>query len=230
MKNKILYLIILLFFITNGAFAQSEFRVSAGFGGYFTSDFGGGVENTNLGRLFSRIKTPYLGGGAFIFLDATFVELNFGGFMIQGEWEESFIVHGPPPSEGYPATYKFNALGIGLDIGVIGKYPFAVSEKLSLFHLLGITYRAMLALAEEGYKVYNPDEYSTLWFNFGGGLDYSITKNIYLRAGIFYGIRLKNEFEKKTIEHLNTSSWGDDVIDNFLGHGLEIKFAVGFRF
>ena len=228
MKNKLLYLIIFMVFITNRAFPQSEFRVSAGFGGYFTSDFGGGVENTNLGRLFSHIKTPYFGGGAFVFLDATFVELNFGGFMIKGEWEEFFLLYGP--GGVYPATYKFNSLGIGLDIGLLGKYPFAVSEKITVFPFLGITYRAILALAEEGYKIYDPDEYNTLWFNFGGGLDYSITDNIYLRTGILYGIRLINEFERKTIERLNTSSWGDDVINNILGHGLEIKLAVGFRF
>jgi hypothetical protein len=119
---------------------------------------------------------------------------------------------------------------MGLDIGVLGKYPFAVSEKLSVFPLLGITYRVMLSAKMDGedYEGFGPDgdggpgDFSALWFKFGGGLDYSFTEKVYLRGSLLYGIRLANKMENDMKD-----DWDADPL---LGHGLEVKIAVGYKF
>ena len=214
--------IIVIIFVAYGLFAQPEFKLSAGFGGYFTSDFGGGVEGTGMGFIFTNMKTPYFGGGAFVFFDATFVELNLGFFGVGGEWEDYVFT-------GSASINKFNLSGVGLDLGVFGKYPFTISEKLSVFPLLGISYRAMLFIKIDDVSEYTTD-FNALWFRFGGGLDYSFTNNIYLRTGIYYGIRLENKFEKDEVVLLNEVTMGMANIYNLLGHGLEMKLAVGFRF
>jgi hypothetical protein len=73
--KKLMLLSVLAMVAAGGVFALPEFKLSAGGGGYFTSDFGGGVEASMSGQTMS-IKTPYAGGGGFVFFDATFAELS----------------------------------------------------------------------------------------------------------------------------------------------------------
>jgi opacity protein-like surface antigen len=122
---------------------------------------------------------------------------------------------------------------MGLDIGVLGKYPFTISEKLSVFPLLGITYRVALSVKSGGEKSDDPGDNSALWFKFGGGLDYALTEKLYLRGSLLYGIRLANKFEKDLEDSYKAlgSGLGMDVSTKTLrGHGLEVKIAVGYKF
>ncbi|MDR0758979.1 MAG: outer membrane beta-barrel protein [Treponema sp.] len=221
--KKFMLLSVLAAVAVGGAFAAPEFKVSAGAGGYFASDFGGGAEASSGGETMS-IKTPYFGGGGFAFLDATYVEVSLGVF-------------------GGGGTVKYEVSGesedsdmsvMGLDIGLLGKYPFAVSEKLSVFPLLGITYRVMLSVKDEdGDQVQNSDgddaagDFSALWFKFGGGLDISFTDHVYMRGEALYGLRLANTFEKDLVDQYESP--GVDT-KTLLGHGLDIKIALGYRF
>jgi predicted S18 family serine protease len=66
MAKKVLVLTVLAVVIAGGAFAQ--IKPSAGVGGYFTSDFGGGAEESQGGGTVT-IEMPYAGGGGFAFLD-----------------------------------------------------------------------------------------------------------------------------------------------------------------
>jgi hypothetical protein len=247
MAKKIIVIMILAAFGAAGAFAQPKFRLSGGVGEYITSDFGGGVEATarmtdTWGEVWQRkighMKTPYGGAGVFWFLDATYVELNMGLFGAFGSWEEN--------RRAYPTrrtTIKHEMVGVGGDIGLTVKYPFSVNEKLEIFPLLGITYRTMLmTLDNKEYE--NSENFDTLWFKFGGGFDYSFIDIVYLRVGILYGFRLKNKYEKDTNGYLdsllnysggiimppNSPTRNNTSVDSRLGHGLEIKCAVGFRF
>jgi hypothetical protein len=226
MAKKGVFIITLVTLVTVGGFAQSEFKLSIGAGGYFTSDFGGGVEASVSG--FGKImdfKTPYAGGGGFIFLDATFVELSLGLFSAGGTWKVQEFITGESVNLNYSAS--------GLDIGLLGKYPFVISEQLTLFPVLGITYRSILSAKLDSEKDDDPGELSALWFKFGGGLDYSFTNNIFLRVGASYGLRLKNEFEKDGADLFKTSGSLSGIrvnTETLLGHGLDIKLAIGYRF
>jgi hypothetical protein len=115
----------------------------------------------------------------------------------------------------------------GLDIGLLGKYPFAVNEKLSVFPLLGISYRIMLAVKDQAGNAMgnSAGDFSALWFRAGGGLDLSFTDHLYVRGGLLYGLRLANKFESDTVDSLS----GADA-NTLLGHGLEVRIAVGYRF
>ena len=62
-------------------------------------------------------------------------------------------------------------------------------------------------------------DFNTLWFKFGGGLDYDLSETMFLRSSLLYGIRLSNKIEK---------DW-EDGGDTRLGHGLDIRVGVGFR-
>jgi opacity protein-like surface antigen len=119
----------------------------------------------------------------------------------------------------------------GLDIGVLAKYPFTLNEKLSLFPLLGITYRIMLSVKATDNKElwYSGDDaknFNALWFKFGGGLDFSFTQQIYLRGEAAYGMRLANDKEQHMGDNAPVSV---EKRDQKRGHGLEIKIAAGYR-
>jgi hypothetical protein len=221
MRKTGLLVLVLAAFAAAGAFALPEFKISAGAGGYFTSDFGGGVE-ASMGGYTMSVKTPYAGGGGFAFLDATYAELSLGFFGGGGTSKTEMPA-------GFGSSEEIDFSITGLDIGLLGKYPFAVSDKLTVFPLLGITYRVMLSVKEKesGIEYDDPGDFSALWFKLGGGLDYSFTDALFLRGDLLYGLRLANKMEKDMIDDMDYPGADTKAL---LGHGLEVKLAIGYRF
>jgi len=218
-KGLLVLVIVAVMAASSNAFAQMpELKLSAGAGGYFTSDFGGGGEGS-VYPYHEAFKPLYAGGGGFVFFDATFVELSLGFFAASGDVK-------------YYGDYKLmmerDTSYTGLDISLLGKYPFALGEHVTLFPLLGITYRHFTSVKPDIDKLSKPGDLSALWFQLGGGVDYSFTEHIYARLGVLYGIRLKNKWEKDLANYLKTTYDGNGEIR--LGHGLDVKLAVGYRF
>jgi opacity protein-like surface antigen len=209
-KGLVVFMVLAVLVVGN-AFAQMpELKLSAGAGGYFTSDFGGGWEGKVSGD-YAEMKFPYAGGGGFAFFDATFAEVSLGFFAASGKLKGYGLY-----SSSSDVSYT------GLDISLLGKYPFTLTEQFTLFPLLGIDYRRFVSAKRNGTKQNNAGDYSALWFKLGAGADYHFTEHIFARLGLLYGLRLANKYEKD----LKASSGGDT---NF-GHGLDVKLAVGYRF
>jgi hypothetical protein len=116
----------------------------------------------------------------------------------------------------------------GLDIGLLGKYPFALGEHFTLFPLLGFAYRHFTSVKKDGIREGTPGEFSAFWFKFGGGVDYAVTGTIYVRLGVVYGIRLANEREKGELDYYKNS--GFPTTETSLGHGPDIKLAIGYKY
>jgi opacity protein-like surface antigen len=213
MTKRMFSFLVLAIVIAGGVFAQ-RFSISAGAGEYFTSDFGGGIEASISGQTVS-VKTPYAGGGGFVFFDATYAELSLGIFGAGGPFKQ----------EGSGQSSESGMAFMGLDIGLLVKYPFSINDRLALFPLLGVTYRLMLSAKDADknqYKNFSGDDvdsgdFSALWLSLGGGLDFFVTDNVYIRHVENYGIRLANTFE-------------NDADKTLLGHGFEMRFSVGYRF
>jgi opacity protein-like surface antigen len=231
--KKIVFLLVLAALVTGGAFAQAPFRISVGAGGLIGGDFGGGAKGSAsfLGVSMSEeTKTPYFGGGGFAFVDLTYAELSLG---ILGGGGTAKMTQ---KMGGQSQSFEYDVSLAALNIGLLGKYPFTLNEKLSLFPLLGIEYRAVLSAKIDGEKVDDPVDLSALWFKFGGGLDYSFTDNIYLRFEALYGIRIRNKFEKDMKNILNDqldiikAAGGSGEAKTRLGHGLTAALALGYRF
>ena len=219
-KKRVLVLVLAMVGIAGGVFALPEFKLSAGGGGYFTNDFGGGVET---GDPKVSYKTPYAGGGGFVFFDATYAEVDVGFFGGGGKFK----------MESGSSTTEVDTSYMGLDIGLLAKYPFALGEKFTLSPLLGITYRFMLSAKMDGTNYQNsdgddaPGDFSALWIRLGGGLDYSLTSNLFLRGQALYGLRLENGYE---YDHTGANASATNGGSRLLGHGLEVRIAAGYRF
>ena len=218
-RNLSLSLLVLMFAVAaaGGAFAQPELKLSAGAGGYFASDFGGGWQYAGSGGTDITYKTPYAGGGGWLFFDAAFAEASLGFFA----------------AGGYMSYFENNSMEqisdmpyAGLDIGLMGKYPFALGERFTLFPLLGIAYRSFISVKIDGKDDVAKD-WSALWFKLGGGADYAFTDHVYARLNVVYGIRLANNLEKEWV-HYAQATFGNG--ETRLGHGLDVKLAAGYTF
>jgi len=132
MKRKILVLV-LVAFVTGGAFAQGEFSI----GGGFIFD---GARVSYRDRWLNHHASSF-GFGGFVFLGAAFAELSIaftGGF-----YEESFRRE---YRFGYFRDSNFSSSFFAMGLSLLGKFPFALgSGSLTVFPLLGIGANLMLS-------------------------------------------------------------------------------------
>ncbi|MDR2807663.1 MAG: porin family protein [Spirochaetaceae bacterium] len=153
-------------------------------------------------------KSSGFGGGLNLFFDATYAEVNINLLFANEKGEDD--------DKGLDTT--------NLVLGVVGKYPFALGEKLSVFPFIGIDYRIALGASYDGTKVEDSDviadSFNALSVLFGAGVDYNITGSLYVRGELGFGIT----FNTKSEDDIK-----DSIDSNFKGK-IPIKIAVGYRF
>ena len=229
MLKKSLLILALLIFISGGIFALPKFTVSAGIGTYFTSDFGGGLEfqydKPPYGAVKFSITESYFGGGGFLFLDVTYIEISAGFFYVPGKMN----------IKSYEEGIGIDFQGFGIDSSIFLKYPFIINDRAAVFPLLGICYRAFISteVKTEGSDTESRlmesifDGLNVIWFKAGAGFDYSFGGSVFLRAEFLYGIRYLNGFESDILDYFKMmGTVGEKTLP---GHGLEVKLAIGFR-
>ena len=206
-NKKVLMALLLGALVAGGVFAQPAFKMSVGGGGLLELGTSGG------GKFSGHAVDMYLpavAGGGFAFFDATYAEASFG---FAGGFARIM-------SEGSPNR---DMSVLQLNLSLLGKYPFELTEKFTLFPLLGIGYQITLSVKDDdGNKMEPASDLNALWFKLGVGGDYSFTDNIYLRFSALFGIRTKTQVEKDMID--------DYGADSVLGTGITAKIAVGYRF
>jgi hypothetical protein len=235
MKRYFLALALIVLSVT--AWGQNKLDLSFGGGAVFGTDFGGGIENkiNYAGQSFAATApVNYMGGGIHAFFDATYIEaaagLLFGGGTLKTKIESSLISQTQTIGD-----YNF----MGLNLGIVGKYPFAVSPRIKLFPLVGIDYLIALSIKFEDEKVDDPTDWNQLWFKFGGGIDFNINTSLYFRLEALYGFRLPSKGEKDFTDYLKSGlqdefqqQYGiapDITSDTLLGHGLTVRAAIGYK-
>ncbi|MDR2728247.1 MAG: hypothetical protein LBB56_03880 [Chitinispirillales bacterium] len=232
--------------------------MSGGGGAFLGSNFGGGLKASFPGITLLEANTPYTGGGVYGFLDAQYVEVSAGIMFTGGkiklksdlndlgdfgggefddddfdddEFDDMFndLLAGEPKTSGTL-----------LNLGLLFKYPFPASESVTLFTAAGFEYSICLSQKIEDEKLEKAGDNSRLWFKFGGGADFELSKNIYLRASLFYGIGMKNKLEKDLGKFANDMlEYMDDEMGGLAefisvkavtAYSLDIKAGIGFRF
>jgi hypothetical protein len=225
----------------SGGGAKKPGLFSAGGGGLFTADFTkytltSEATSGENGRDGDSSDTVLVGGGINLFFDAAYAEVNLGLVFGQSNSTNSKV----KDTEGYHPT-DISALRIG----ALGKYPIALNNKFTVFPALGLDYEIVLSAKNDGkdgtYPVSDStagsnedgsprkgadatEALSALWFKAGVGGDYALTDALYLRGEFLYGLRLHNKMEKYGLDTKNSE------VDSVVGHGLDVKVAVGYRF
>jgi opacity protein-like surface antigen len=242
-KMKKLFLVIFICIgLSLPAWGQNGFSFSIGGGGYIANDFGGGFESSI--SLFGQSITaslpmPYSGGGGYIFLDATYIEASLGIFFGGGSWETNIDSSLSQYLNIGDIKFTGNFEFTGLDIGLLAKYPIAVTSGIKIFPLLGIDYSIVLSAKLEGVEENDPADWNHLAFKFGAGADFSLTDFLYLRLEALYGVRLASKAEEKyagdvknalqSLSSLLGPITPQITSETLLGHGFTAKLALGFR-
>jgi hypothetical protein len=216
--------------------AVSALDMSVGVGGFFGNDFGGGADANLSASVISFIefdigngllKTPYYGGGGYLFFDLTFAEVSVGYFKCGGTWSleadvrTNTLLNLTGLDAGNYSTEISSSFAFA-NLGLLGKYPVGVSEAVTLFPALGVDYRLCFTgrgkydLAGFGEAVNSGDfgdlvgngdwedggAFSALFFKFGAGLDFNLSGRFFLRSEFLYGIRLASKAEDELIKTL----------------------------
>jgi opacity protein-like surface antigen len=175
-------------------------------------------------------KETSVGGGIWAFFDATYAELDAA--LIWNSITQDVKTSSINPAAG---NTEKDYLITQLNISILGKYPFAIGEKLQLFPLLGVDFQ--IALTDRDDEIAKDiksapgnttapslgDFWNSLWLKAGIGVDYSITENLYLRCEALYGIKFNSKYETDQADY-----WAE----NFKGvkNGPDVRLGVGYRF
>ncbi|GHV84313.1 hypothetical protein AGMMS50212_16530 [Spirochaetia bacterium] len=228
--KKTIAILVFLKVVCSTVFGQ-DFSISVGAGGIFNAALGGGIngESTNMGiKQTYSVFDEQIAGGGFIFFDATYAEINVS--YILGSATSKVTSE----ASGIGVTIEDKGTFSSINFGLLGKYPFEISDSFYLFPLLGIEYQLFLSRKNKDEKEYknlddeeSPKDFSALWFKLGIGADINITDQLYIRPEILYGIRLKNKYEDDGKEYLSSRYPNTEI---GLGHGPTVKIGIGYRF
>jgi opacity protein-like surface antigen len=212
MQKKIVLALLMTALLAGGVFAQSNLSV------------GGGII---LGPTFGETKVdiPIYGRttkdsgfdfGINAFFDAKFVEVNLGLLFNSTKQEDD--------DKSMDSTY--------LTLGVLGKYPFSLSDKVALFPFVGLDLALGLGAKYNGEELpFDADHTMADYMNrlqlaFGVGLDFNLTEALFLRGEVGYAIVFNSKDEADYIKE-----YKDHNIDVTITRGrLPLKIAVGYRF
>lgn len=209
MKKPVLVLLFALA-VMAPCFAKGP-RLSSGFyagPGFFFSN-----SETSLIGITSVTETRYTQASFGAFLDTRYALVSLGYWMFDGQAAVTSTI-GSTSIRSNPDFYTNH-----ISIGVAAKYPFTLSKGLEawpLFGLMGTINTGRTgkdSMSEEAQRDLND-----LWLQVGTGLDWSISKDFYLRlfAGSLFSLTAR------PTGSLSSAKYSSLVLDTSL--------ALGYRF
>jgi hypothetical protein len=248
--KKVIAIAALCFVCSGAALFGQTVSLSVGGGGFFTADFTSVTLNpeakdaikayndkvpSGQPKMPDNYNKTLIGAGFYGFFDATYVEANLG------------VLFGNEKQDQYPAdTHEDTKKGIdvtALKIGLFGKYPFQLGGKAAVFPMLGVDIMVPLGGRAYGHDLdsdilkkdgkdfkswYFDNRFTQVWLKLGVGADFYATDHIFIRPEFMYGIRVNRTDDENDI----IGKWDNDKkpASGVLGHGLDIRMAVGYRF
>ena len=189
-------------------------------------------------------------------------QFNYGGFFFFDiPWLEfSISLQGGNNSyrelmsavSGEESVFSRNDAGTGRELmcglSLLGKYPFRLNRRLSIFPLAGLEYQ--IALWEyrkpEGFKGYDRTDgireidaggraytlslWNSLFIDIGGGLDYVFSPRLFLRTELLCGFRLQTFYEVDGLQKVKTMIKAQDPKLGGLTSRPVLKISLGCRF
>ena len=243
-----------LFFALTAALAAVDFSLSSGGGGYvgglftqYTLTAPGSIDGEPVSVNAAQEMNQFNFGG-FLFVDGTWAVFNLGIQRGLNNYNETMIASSPTiddlvmPSHGKGSETM-------LSLALLGKYPFTLNKRFTLFPLLGLEYQIALAQTREpdgGRKLYdrtdgiresnaNGEPYSlpvwNSWFVVAGaGLDYHVFSSLFVRAQLLYGFRLQTPYETDALEKAKKGVNASNPKLSGLTSGPALSIAAGWRF
>lgn len=241
-----------VFLVLAGAAAVfgGEFSLSAGAGGIvggfftrYTLKADGTVEGARI-TIDATQEMDQFNYGCFAFFDATYGIFSF--FFQNGvnTWHET--------TDMSVAANKGDTSGQGWDrvlgLSLLGKYPFRLNDRFTVYPLLGIEYQITLLQKRtqpDGYvydrddglreldekkKAFLLEDWNSFWIDLGGGVDLALPRNFFLRGELLYGFRLQTSYETKGLNRVIAEAGDNNPDKGGLTSGPSIRLSAGYRF
>jgi len=225
-------------FFTATAVFGAEITLSAGAGGILGGSFtrytlaaNGSAVSVSAGQNVDQIDYGFLG-----FFDATYG--TFTAYLQAGANRFDEPVN--------PAIMSRSGQGWETVIGfsLLGKYPFSLNDRLTVFPLLGMDYQmSLLQRRTDAYgKVYDragrPEnginfdlmDFNSFHVRLGGGAEYRLMKGIFIRGDLLYGIRLMTGYESRNLDYMREMTGDSNPKLGGLSSGPSVRLAAGYRF
>ena len=245
--------IIALVCIAMPLFAQPEFKLSAGGGGIFNIHWYNATLKEEYRNYTGMLGFPTfptmnamangqfdtkdltVGGGFYGFFDATYAVLG-AGLVFNKVTQKVDIPYHPVVSLNGPETHKISFTQLNLSLML--KYPFAVSQSWKVFPMAGVDWQIALGNYDSKMKQNfqdlansNPffeipkisDFWNSVWIRAGAGADYSLTERLFLRSELLYGFKLNSKFENKMKEFWDFKIRG-------MSNGFHVRLGLGYAF
>jgi hypothetical protein len=183
--------------------------------------------------------------GGFVFLDATYAKAALSLLSGRGKYRETIEYNSKSLPDDRGMGYE-TALGISL----MGKYPFVLNEQWTVFPLLGAEF--LMAFVErrqpDGDRVYDRTEgglpsdqdkdgkpyplsaWNALLIKVGAGVDYTLSRFLFLRGEFFYSFRLQTRYETGAVEMAKAMLYVPSPKLSGLTSGPSFRVALGYRF
>jgi hypothetical protein len=168
--------------------------------------------------------------GAFGFVDARYVEFSAGYIAQIGKVTD---IYGVALGERVNEPDKdYTSHLIILDL--LGKYPFTLNEKLSVFPAFGFGVKFAV-----GGNDYSDCTHDILWgfmVKAGGGLDYNVSEKLYMRSELLFYFQLASDMDAKiaggganSIGFFNFEKQDFHFAPKGYYLGPQLKIALGYR-
>ena len=248
--KKFLFFLVFLMAAFSGSLFAADFSISAGggflIGGLFTryNLNADGIKDGNQIKVDAGQDMNQFNYGGLLFLDATYAELSIAVQNGINNWQQIMDIQGlqsntPSTGKGWESMFGFM---------ILGKYPFRMGERFTLFPLLGVEYQ--IALVQERAQpdgwvydrsdgireqdkdgnAYKLSDWNSFFVTIGAGADFALTGKFFIRGEILYSFRLKTDYEKKNIEYMKAMSGDNDPNLSGLTSGPSLRLSAGYRF
>ena len=235
------FLFLTLLFVLTITLPAADFSLSTGGGFYLGGHFTRYRISFPIGETVSMSATQDMDQfniGGYAFFDATWVEFSVGVHTGLNSYNETMT-----------SPYFMLNEGTGqetmLNFTLLGKYPFALNEKFTLFPLAGLEYHVALSQYRQPQgqerksrtEEYNFDgeKYTLSYFNamfidLGAGMDFDLSTSIFFRTELLYNIRLETRQEKDAQKQARAGfgATGDSKLSG-LSSGPTLRLGVGYR-
>jgi hypothetical protein len=173
-------------------------------------------------------ETSAFVAGAFLFVDATYAELSAAYFAEIGKVTgiTSTITGTGTPADGTNPGPDEDYLSHVIIVDLLGKYPFVLNEKFTVFPALGVGLKLPIAGNSQSDK-----EHDVTWGvvgKAGAGLDFSLTQALFLRCEALFAYQFASDKEAKIDPGIGQKY---DFQFKSVGYNLgpQVKIGVGYK-
>jgi opacity protein-like surface antigen len=186
--------------------------------------------------------------GAFLFVDATWVELSLSLQGGNNAWRERYSATGRDGVRLMDDSSRGTGQEAALGLALLGKYPIRLDKDLSVFPLAGLEYRIALLEyrdpeigrrydrtdgireSDSNDQAYALSAWNSLFIDIGAGLDLDLRSSLFLRVELLYGFRLQTSFEKDALNKVKIKANAPAPKLGGLTSGPTLRIALGYRF